>query len=554
VGELLMMQTDVISDVPATSGARWRVDDLSTREITVDRRAASYASGGRGLPVLFLHGWGLDHRAYQRSLQRLTARGCRVLSPSLPGFGRTAELPWKDRNLDGYAEWVAHFLDAVGGDEPVLVLGHSFGGGVATKFAHDYPERARYLVLLNSVGAPASFATNGLGAAFDLTGRMLVQPVLDALWPSADGIMTTGLIHRVFLANLVRNPLAVVQAGRLAMSADLATEMATLAERQLPVLVLWSDRDGVIPLSAFDTFCSTFGTDGHVVRGGHSWVLANPDVFGEVLDNVIRMQSAEDGARAATANTSQLRELLANTTVPRKVVARLLDGVSPLWVLSQAPEVLAADLALCHPRLRAGEVRAAARPISSTNAFRLTVVAGDRPGLLADTAATLAEEGLSVLSASAMTWPRERIALHALTVESPIDFDSDRWADLGKRLHELAAGSSPRSRFVPSGRARVTLTGGGDGKSIVRVTAADRLGLLSAVCRWFADEGVSIEAADIETVNGIANDVFLIDGECRIDDLATTLSEEPASRVPHCAALLDTLLRAVRRSTPTSGP
>jgi hypothetical protein len=44
-------------------------------------------------------------------------------------------------------------------------------------------------------------------------------------------------------------------------------------------------------------------------------------------------------------------------------------------------------------------------------------------------------------------------------------------------------------------------------------------GLLSAVCRWFADQGVSIEAADIETAHGTANDVFLVDGDCPIDDL-----------------------------------
>ena len=70
------------------------------------------------------------------------------------------------RTLAGYAAWVERFLDALGADEPVLVLGHSFGGGIATRFAHDRPERVRYLVLLNSVGDPRSFA-----AAYRLDGR-----------------------------------------------------------------------------------------------------------------------------------------------------------------------------------------------------------------------------------------------------------------------------------------------------------------------------------------------------------------------------------------------
>jgi pimeloyl-ACP methyl ester carboxylesterase/glycine cleavage system regulatory protein len=537
------MEAHVITDIPAVARARWHVDDLVSKTVLIDGRPASYAVGGRGLPVLFLHGWSLDHRAYQRSLRRLTFRGCRVLSPSLPGFGGTAELPRHQRTLAGYAEWVAKFVEAVGGDEPMLVLGHSFGGGVATKFAHLHSDQVRYLVLLNSVGDPRSFIANAVNKMSDLRGRALLAPIIEALRPTAEGIGTTALIQRVAIENTIRNPLAVLRAGLIAASADLTREMAVLAERNLPVLVLWSDHDGVIPLSAFDTFCSTFGTDGHVVRGGHSWLLANPDVFGEVLDNVIHLQSAQHGTRAATANTSQLRELLARTTVPRRVASRLLANVSPLWVLSESPAVLAADLALCHPKLAPNEVRAVARPLPTTNSYRLTVVAADRPGLLADTAATLAAEGVSIVAASVMTWPSEGLALHAVTVQSTTEFDSVRWATIGQRLREMASGTRPVFDFVPSGRARVTHTGEGDGKAIVRVTAPDQLGLLAAACRWFAEHGGSIEAADITTVDGEAKDVFLVDGDVNTASLARHLS---ARLGPTPCSMVRSLWRTVR--------
>ena len=506
-----------------------RADQLVTTEVIVGGRPASYASGGRGLPVLFLHGWGLDHHAYERALRRLTARGCRVLAPSLPGFGQTAELPWSQRTVTGYADWVTQFLDVVGIDEPVLVLGHSFGGGVATKFAYDHPGRARYLVLLNSVGDPRWLLANARRRASEFQIGKLLKPVVDALRPSAGGLATTTMIQRVFLGNVTRNPVAVLQAGWLALSADLSTEMSALAEREMPVLVLWSDHDGVIPLSAFDTFCATFGTDGRVVQGGHSWLLANPDVFGEVLDNVIHVQTRQHGLHVASTNRKQLRELLAETTLPAKVVSRLTEGVSPLWVLSDDPAVLAADLALCHPRLRPGEVRAVARKIESSRQFRLTVIAADRPGLLADTAATLAGEGVSIIAASATTWPTERLALHSMTVESTTDFDAQRWTAIGTRLRVMAGDTSPHYEFNPSNRASVMRTGESGSTSIVRVCAPDQLGLLSAVCRWFADAGVSIEAASVTTVDGTAKDIFLIDGECDIDDLEDRLSGRPAS-------------------------
>src|SRR5207302_3307749 len=58
-----------------------------------------------------------------------------------------------------------------------------------------------------------------------------------------------------------------------------------------------------------------------------------------------------------------------------------------LWLMSAAPAVLAGDLALCHPKLRRDEVRAVARSIAGSDRVRLTVVAADRPGLLADSGA-----------------------------------------------------------------------------------------------------------------------------------------------------------------------
>src|SRR5260370_40441877 len=39
--------------------------------------------------------------------------------------------------------------------DPRLVMGHSFGGGIGIRLAHDFPGVVRYLVLLDSVGAGA---------------------------------------------------------------------------------------------------------------------------------------------------------------------------------------------------------------------------------------------------------------------------------------------------------------------------------------------------------------------------------------------------------------
>src|SRR4030088_1750710 len=129
-----------------------RADHLVWQRTIVDGRVALYGTAGEGLPVLFLHGWALGQHAYKRALKRLVHLGCQVFAPALPGFGGTADLPKSEFSLAGFAAWVDGFLTAVDIDEPVFLIGHSFGGGVAIQTASDFPDRVRSLVLVNSLG------------------------------------------------------------------------------------------------------------------------------------------------------------------------------------------------------------------------------------------------------------------------------------------------------------------------------------------------------------------------------------------------------------------
>src|SRR4051794_2889554 len=108
-------------------------EHLVWKRITVRGRSASYGVAGDGAPVLFLHGWALGQHTYKRALKRLVRLGCQVLAPALPGFGGTADLPAEVCDFAGYASWVDEFLTVAGVDQPVVVIGHSFGGGVAIK-------------------------------------------------------------------------------------------------------------------------------------------------------------------------------------------------------------------------------------------------------------------------------------------------------------------------------------------------------------------------------------------------------------------------------------
>lgn len=284
-----MSTTERLAEVPAPPPSAAAALGLASHRTWVDDRAASYGVGGEGVPVVFLHGWLLGHRSYRQAAERLIQLGCRVYAPSLPGFGGTADLRGRRFSLSGYGHWVDDFCEAVGIDEPVFLVGHSFGGGVAIKVAHDHPDRVRSVVLVDSIG----------GAAWKLgttVRRLAERPLWDwgfhvrnDFWPLGQAARVIPAMLEDAVPNLVRNPLAVLRVSQLARSADLSRELAVLRERRTPVTVLWGVRDGLIPQASFDAMCLALGSDGQVVEGSHSWPLADPDAFGEHLAGCMQL-------------------------------------------------------------------------------------------------------------------------------------------------------------------------------------------------------------------------------------------------------------------------
>lgn len=266
-----------------------RATGISWRDVRVEGRPVAYGVAGQGPPVVFLHGFGLTHRTYGRSLQRLARNGVRVYAPALPGFGGTAELPRGKRNLAGYARWLAGFLDAVGIKEPVTLIGHSFGGGVAIQAAHDLHDQVGRLVLVNSVG----------GAAWSPDGGD-VRPIGERpLWEwgaAATGdALSIGLSASAVAAiaadtvlNVLRNPRAVWRIADLARNADLRFELDELANRGLPVTLLWSRGDTFIPRASFESLRAALRNPlVHTVDGCHGWLIDDPERFGAAMAAVL---------------------------------------------------------------------------------------------------------------------------------------------------------------------------------------------------------------------------------------------------------------------------
>lgn len=70
----------------------------------------------------------------------------------IPGFG-DSDVPPANWTFEDYVEATGKFIERVVGS-PVVVIGHSFGGGIGICLAEQKSELVSALVLVDSVGTP----------------------------------------------------------------------------------------------------------------------------------------------------------------------------------------------------------------------------------------------------------------------------------------------------------------------------------------------------------------------------------------------------------------
>ncbi len=100
---------------------------------------------GRGLPVVFIHGYPLNHQIWVHQFP--LSSHYHIYAPDLHGFGQSrAQMI---RSMEDYADRIAQSLE-LRGLKQVVIFGHSMGGYITLAFAEKYPEMLLGFGLVNS--------------------------------------------------------------------------------------------------------------------------------------------------------------------------------------------------------------------------------------------------------------------------------------------------------------------------------------------------------------------------------------------------------------------
>lgn len=239
------------------------MSEPTARTVLAGGHAIAYVEAGPadGPVVVLLHGLASDSDTWDRTIRPLAAHGLRVLAIDLIGHGRS-DKPQRSYLLDDFADSLRDILDVLG-IATVTICGHSLGGAIAVHFGGRYPERLDRLVLV---------AAGGLGREVHPLLRAAALPVAPAVLRVATSqrlrrVYAHPRLHRTLrltsdnVTNLRRAGRALGTAeGQAAFFASLRgviepagqrgnfIDMGTLSEK-VPTLLIWNERDPVIPVA-----------------------------------------------------------------------------------------------------------------------------------------------------------------------------------------------------------------------------------------------------------------------------------------------------------------
>jgi pimeloyl-ACP methyl ester carboxylesterase len=220
-----------------------------------------------------------------------------VLAPDLPGLGQSP--PVDDRfDLRTVADALARDLPQRIAGGAFDLVGNSLGGAIALLLAARHPELVRRLVLVS----PAGFAPRprAVSAAIGLLGgravafRRLVGSRLAASAPARRALLwgTIAEPHHMSSADartMFESSRGSAQIGAALFSVLQADLRDDLARLEVPLGLIWGERDRIIPMSTLDAILELHPevVVETIPRAAHVPHIERPVEFVAALDQVL---------------------------------------------------------------------------------------------------------------------------------------------------------------------------------------------------------------------------------------------------------------------------
>ena len=237
-------------------------------------------TGGRGIPVVFLHANTGSSQNWDRQIPAFTAAGYRVIAYDRRGWGKSTSEAAQPATAADDLHALLKFL----GIDRFHLLGTAGGGFVAFDYALSFPEQLRSLIVANSIGGMQDPDYLELGRRLRPPQFDAMPPELRELGPAYRAADPAGTKRWMELEHMSRQSGAAAQTYRNRMT------FAMLESIKLPVLLITGDADMYAPPPLLRMFSARIkGSESLVIpESGHSAYWEKPDAFNRAVLDFMR--------------------------------------------------------------------------------------------------------------------------------------------------------------------------------------------------------------------------------------------------------------------------
>ena len=244
--------------------------------------------------VVMLHGFTGSKENWYPLAAALQGR-YRLLIPDLPGWGESERKPGTVYGFTQQAANVDAFIRALSPGKPVVLLGHSMGGGIAALAAARYPQDIAKVGLLdaagvrfkdNQFGLDVLAGKNPFGVEDDASLKRYIDIVFhDANarpwlpWPASTALIRKRRADAAFEQGVL---------DRIGRSEESLLPGEEAVRIRQPALLLWCRQDAVIDPSAMALYASRIPQARSVMLDGcgHMSLMERPR---EVAEAVVKL-------------------------------------------------------------------------------------------------------------------------------------------------------------------------------------------------------------------------------------------------------------------------
>lgn len=252
--------------------------NADSKFIEVDGMSVHYRIEGLpndSIPLVLLHGTGASLHTWEGWVNALKTE-YKIIRLDLPAYGLTGPNPTSNYSQEFYATFINDFLTKLG-IKQCIIAGNSLGGSIAWNFAVKYPKKVSKMILVDAGGyamksksVPIAFQIAGWPVVKNLfkyvTPRSIVQKSVENVYADKSKV-TDELVDRYFELSLREgNRQAFIDRMSEFRNKGLINDKtAQIKDLAMPTLIIWGDKDLLIPLEVGEKFHADLPNDTLVV-------------------------------------------------------------------------------------------------------------------------------------------------------------------------------------------------------------------------------------------------------------------------------------------------